>query len=53
MPRTDYARSLIRTNGSSSDLERSQSFEIKLVRVNHFEIEVSFLIIGWPLADKK
>ena len=39
MPRTDYARSLIRTYGSSSDLERSQSLEIKWLRVIHFKIE--------------
>ena len=39
MHRTDYARSLIRTHGSSSDLERSQSLEIKWLRVIHFKIE--------------
>ena len=53
MPRTDYARSLIRTNGSSSDLERSQSLEIKLLRVVHLKIEIIFLVISWSLADKK
>jgi hypothetical protein len=53
MPRTECVRSLIRTNGSSSDLERSRSLEIKLLRVIHLKIEILFLVISWSLADKK